>query len=210
VFSGDGDKTFHLWSVADGYLHGHAFGDRVLQIIARRLRKSTRPSDLLARLGGDEFALLCYDVDRDTALAIGRRFIASLEGEIRAGGHLHIIGASIGIVLIPDDGANAEEVIHHADLAMYRAKGQDRSSVVFFEPTAQKWSTNNGRGQLLEPPAASVQTRTPSGQRLRTPDVSQWHLADVQTIFRPKAEIRNRRAECLLMTQSRRRCRGIG
>jgi diguanylate cyclase (GGDEF)-like protein len=117
-------------------LHGHAFGDRVLQIIARRLRKSTRPSDLLARLGGDEFALLCYDVDRDTALAIGRRFIASLEGEIRAGGHLHIIGASIGIVLIPDDGANAEEVIHHADLAMYRAKGQGQSSVVFFEPTA--------------------------------------------------------------------------
>jgi GGDEF domain-containing protein len=38
-------------------------------------------------------------------------------------------------VLIPDDGANAEEIIHHADLAMYRAKGQDQSSVVFFEPT---------------------------------------------------------------------------
>jgi diguanylate cyclase (GGDEF)-like protein len=117
-------------------LHGHAFGDRVLQIIARRLRQNTRPNDLLARLGGDEFALLCYDVDRDTALAIARRFIASLDGEIRAGGHSHIIGASIGAVLIPDDGANPEEVIHHADLAMYRAKGQDQSSVVFFEPAA--------------------------------------------------------------------------
>jgi len=116
-------------------LHGHAFGDRVLQVIARRLRKSTRPGDLLARLGGDEFALLCYDVDRDTALAIAHRFIASLEGEIRAEGHSHIIGASIGAVLIPDDGANAEEIIHHADLAMYRAKGQDQSSVLFFEPT---------------------------------------------------------------------------
>ena len=117
-------------------LYGHAFGDRVLQIIARRLRKSTRPSDLLARIGGDEFALLCYNVDRDTASAIARRFIASVEGEIRAGGHSHIVGASIGAVLIPDDGANAEEIIHHADLAMYRAKGQDQSSVAFFEPTA--------------------------------------------------------------------------
>jgi diguanylate cyclase (GGDEF)-like protein len=115
-------------------LPGHAFGDRVLH--ARRLRKRTRPSDLLARLGGDEFALLCYDVDRDTALAITRQFIANLEGEIRAGGHSHIIGASIGAVLIPDYCANAEEVIHHADLAMYHAKGQDQSSVVFFEPTA--------------------------------------------------------------------------
>ena len=117
-------------------LHGHALGDRVLQVVAQRFRAVTRPSDLLARLGGDEFALLCYDVDRDTALAIARRLIASLEGEIRAGGHSYKIGASIGAVLIPDDGKKAEEIIHHADLAMYRAKGQDQSSVVFFEPTA--------------------------------------------------------------------------
>ena len=103
---------------------------------ARRLRSGTRPNDLLARLGGDEFALLCYDVDRDTASAIAHRFIASLEGEIQAEGHSHIIGASIGAALIPDDGANAEDVIHLADLAMYRAKGQGQSSVVFFEPTA--------------------------------------------------------------------------
>jgi diguanylate cyclase (GGDEF)-like protein len=117
-------------------LYGHAFGDRILQVIARRLRKSTRPNDLLARLGGDEFALLCYDVDRDTALAIASRFIASLEAEIRAGGHSHSVGASIGAVLLSDDGSNAEEVLHHADLAMYRAKNQNESSVVFFEPTA--------------------------------------------------------------------------
>jgi GGDEF domain-containing protein len=82
------------------------------------------------------------NVDRDTASAIAHRFIASLEGEIQAEGHSHIIGASIGAVLIPDDGANAEEVIHHADLAMYRAKGQDQSSVVFFEPTATRAEIN--------------------------------------------------------------------
>jgi diguanylate cyclase (GGDEF)-like protein len=126
-------------------LHGHAFGDRVLQIIVRRLRKSTRPSDLLARLGGDEFALLCYDVDRDTALAIGHRFIAALEGEIRAGGYSHIIGASIGAVLIPDDGANAEEVIHHADLATYARKAktnQTNHREIYCGHQAHKWASH--------------------------------------------------------------------
>ena len=85
-------------------LHGHSLGDRVLQVVAERFRTAARPSDLLARLGGDEFAVLSYDVDRDTAHAIGLRFIATLASEIRVGGHLHEIGASIGAALIPDDG----------------------------------------------------------------------------------------------------------
>lgn len=117
-------------------LHGHALGDRVLQVVAERFRTAARPSDLLARLGGDEFAVLSYNVDRDTAHAIGLRFIATLANEIRVGGHSHEIGASIGAALIPDDGTTAEEIIHNADLAMYRAKGQDRPSLVFSEPTA--------------------------------------------------------------------------
>ena len=117
-------------------LHGHALGDRVLQVVAERFRTAARPSDLLARLGGDEFAVISYDVDRDTAHAIGLRFIATLASEIRVGGHLHEIGASIGAALIPDAGTTAEEIIHNADLAMYRAKGQDRPSLVFSEPTA--------------------------------------------------------------------------
>ena len=115
-------------------LQGHALGDRVLQVIARRLRSNVRPNDLLARLGGDELALLCYDVNRDTALAIARRFSESLESEIQVGGHSHKIGASVGAALIPDNGADAEEIIHHADLAMYRAKGEAGSSIIFFEP----------------------------------------------------------------------------
>jgi diguanylate cyclase (GGDEF)-like protein len=117
-------------------LHGHALGDRVLQVVAQRFRTAARPSDLLARLGGDEFAILAYNVDRNTAYAIGLRFIMTLASEINVGGNAHEIGASIGAAMIPDDGVTTEEVIHHADLAMYRAKGQDRSSLVFFEPAA--------------------------------------------------------------------------
>jgi diguanylate cyclase (GGDEF)-like protein len=112
-------------------LHGHALGDRVLQVVAERFRTVSRPSDLLARLGGDEFAVLSYNVDRDTAAAIGRRLIATLEREIRVGGNTYHISASVGAALISDDGTTAEEIIHNADLAMYRAKGQDRSSLVF-------------------------------------------------------------------------------
>ena len=80
--------------------------------------------------------MLSYNVDRNTAYAIGLRFIVTLANETGVGGHTHEIGASIGAAMIPDDGATTEEIIHHADLAMYRAKGQDGSSLVFFEPPA--------------------------------------------------------------------------
>jgi diguanylate cyclase (GGDEF)-like protein len=137
------DRTKHAFFLIDlndfkrvNDLHGHTLGDRVLQVVAERFRTVSRPSDLLARLGGDEFAVLSYNVDRDTACAIGLRFIAALESEIRVGGHSHQIGASVGAALIPDDGKVAEEILHNADLAMYRAKGQDQSSLVFFEHAA--------------------------------------------------------------------------
>ena len=115
-------------------LYGHPMGDNVLKVITERFRTATRPSDLLARLGGDEFAVLSYNVDRDAAVSIGKRFIATLGREINVGGLSHKVGASIGAALIPDDGISPEDIIHNADLAMYRAKSQDQSSLVFFEP----------------------------------------------------------------------------
>lgn len=115
-------------------LQGHSIGDRVLQVVAERFRAVARPSDLLVRIGGDEFGLLSYDVDRGTARTIGLRFIATLKREIQVGGRLHAINASVGATMIPDDGTTADEIIHNADLAMYRAKGDDQTSLVFFEP----------------------------------------------------------------------------
>jgi diguanylate cyclase (GGDEF)-like protein len=116
-------------------LHGHSLGDRVLQVIAERFRTVARPTDLLARLGGDEFAVLSYNVDQDTAYAIGLRFIACLQNAIEVGGHSHEIGVSIGAALMPNEGTTAEGIIHSADLAMYRAKARKRSSLVFSEST---------------------------------------------------------------------------
>jgi diguanylate cyclase (GGDEF)-like protein len=113
--------------------HGHAVGDQVLEVVADRFRAAARPSDLVARIGGDEFAILSYNVDRETARKIGQRFLDNLTNQIRAGGHTHKISMAVGVALIPDDGATADEILRNADLAMYRAK-ELRRPLLFFEP----------------------------------------------------------------------------
>ncbi len=61
--------------------------------------------------------------------------MATLDGEIRVGGKSHRTGTSIGVALIPDNGTTPDEVIHHADLALYRAKSEDRTALAFFDPS---------------------------------------------------------------------------
>ena len=113
--------------------HGHAAGDGVLQVVAERFKRVARPSDVLARLGGDEFAVLSYDVDRAGAAAVGARFIGTLRNAIVVDGIGHDVGVSIGAVLVPQDAIAVEEILLNADLAMYRAKAEDRSALVFFD-----------------------------------------------------------------------------
>jgi diguanylate cyclase (GGDEF)-like protein len=112
---------------------GHVAGDHVLKTVANRFRNAVRPNDLLARLGGDEFALLSYDVDRDTAEAIGLRLLAALDRAIVVGNQSCNISASLGVALTPEGGTTTEEILHNADLAMYRAKGARPPSLVFFD-----------------------------------------------------------------------------
>ena len=114
--------------------YGHAVGDQVLQAVVDRFRRAARTNDVFARLGGDEFAVLSRNVDEDTARAIGERFIAALSGEVRAGGASHAVGVAIGAALYPKDGDTVEKILRHADVAMYRAKSQTGSSLVFFNP----------------------------------------------------------------------------
>ena len=114
--------------------HGHAVGDRVLQIVVERFRAAARPTDTLGRLGGDEFAVLSCDVDRKAACAIGQRFIDALASPIQAEGHAHNVGVSIGATLIPADCVTPQEILRNADVAMYRAKNAERSALEFFLP----------------------------------------------------------------------------
>ena len=122
--------------------HGHAVGDRVLKVVVERFKAASRPSDLVGRLGGDEFAVLACDVDREGARAIGNRFIASLHSPISTDRASHQVGVAIGAATIPQDGVTPEEILCNADIAMYRAKAEDRSALVFFQvENAQLTST---------------------------------------------------------------------
>jgi diguanylate cyclase (GGDEF)-like protein/PAS domain S-box-containing protein len=113
---------------------GHAIGDRLLQLVAERMRLCVRETDTIARLGGDEFVILLTDIDDTVPASIVAEKIITLMVEAFSieGNEIHI-GASIGITLFPDDGRDVETLFRNADLAMYRAKNTGRNNAQFFE-----------------------------------------------------------------------------
>lgn len=107
---------------------GHPVGDRVLQIVANRLRSCLRQSDILARVGGDEFALLLPEISsKENASAIADKIVEQLQVPAKIDDAEVHVGASIGIAIYPESGENMEDMISHADLAMYYAKGSGKS-----------------------------------------------------------------------------------
>jgi diguanylate cyclase (GGDEF)-like protein len=103
---------------------GHHNGDRLLRLIALRLKGSLRESDTIARLGGDEFGLLLPKVDPPGAAAqVARKVIKALKDEpLVVGGLTLDVGASIGIALYPEHGEDVDTLLRRADVAMYAAK----------------------------------------------------------------------------------------
>ena len=110
---------------------GHAAGDELLCQIALRLQDRRRESDLLARQGGDEFLLLLADVPATPSASPGPPPRASSRRSAApfsiAGAEFHV-GASIGIGVFPRDANDAEELLRHADAAMYQAKARGRNT----------------------------------------------------------------------------------
>jgi diguanylate cyclase (GGDEF)-like protein len=113
---------------------GHEAGDQMLTQAAQRLRRCVRKSDVVARLGGDEFAVVLTELAHamDAAVA-ARHAIAALSEPFPVARASAFVSASAGIALYPGDGKSAEELLRHADLAMYKAKQDGRGQVVFFE-----------------------------------------------------------------------------
>ena len=112
---------------------GHAFGDDVLREMARRLSAQARATDTVARVGGDEFVLLLEGSPDTTGTAqIAQRIIDALSAPV-TGEHEVRLSCSVGIAMYPSDGPR-DQLMAHADAAMYAAKRAGGSTYAFFEP----------------------------------------------------------------------------
>lgn len=104
---------------------GHASGDRVLQMMAKRLRGCIGEENLVARMGGDEFTVLLTDVpNKDVAQQLAQTILQALERSLLLDSHELHLTASIGIALYPNDGTDVQTLMTSADTAMYKAKMQ--------------------------------------------------------------------------------------
>ena len=113
---------------------GHEAGDRLLGQVGERLAGSVGQRGLIARLGGDEFALAMSDLgDEDLARQEAQSLIAELSRPFVLDGGPQFINASVGIARFPLDGHDADTLLRHADMAMYRAKALGRGSIAHFE-----------------------------------------------------------------------------
>ncbi|OGQ97860.1 MAG: hypothetical protein A2505_02805 [Deltaproteobacteria bacterium RIFOXYD12_FULL_55_16] len=119
-------------AVNDGF--GHARGDELLVKIAGRLREALRHEDTVSRLGGDEFAILLPEIATiDNVTRVVEKVIGTFTSPILLDNDQEIYtGASIGIACFPKDGIGVQNLIRHADLAMYHAKATNRGSWAFF------------------------------------------------------------------------------
>ncbi|MCO5355025.1 EAL domain-containing protein [Acidovorax kalamii] len=122
---------------------GHDMGDVLLQQVAERLTRCVREGDTVARLGGDEFLVLLEDLGAqatdaaEQAQTVGEKILAALNQPYQLASHHVHSTTSVGAVLFRGQGQTVEDVVKHADLAMYAAKTAGRNSIRFFDPRMQ-------------------------------------------------------------------------
>jgi diguanylate cyclase (GGDEF)-like protein/PAS domain S-box-containing protein len=113
---------------------GHAVGDKLLRGVAKRLRSTLREEDTIARLNSDEFAIVQSGLARpEDAVLLCRRLLEAIGDPYLLDGHSVVIGASIGIAMAPSDGDESEKLLKSADMALSRAKNEQRGTFSFFE-----------------------------------------------------------------------------
>jgi diguanylate cyclase (GGDEF)-like protein len=166
----------HFKSVND--MLGHAIGDKLLKQASARLWGTTRETDLLARLGGDEFSLLLRPIDKPAdAAVIAERIVRTMSTPFSIDGHQIVIGASVGIAIAPQDGESTDILMKNADLALYRAKAEGRSTYHFFEKDMD----------------AAIQKRRMIEAGLR----AALALNELRVVFQPLVGLKENRVTCL-------------
>ena len=125
---------------------GHGVGDELLRQAARRLKASLRASDTVCRQGGDEFIVLLPEVALpEDAMVVAEHIVEALRQPFPIGPHSLTVSGSVGIAVHPEDGAEGEELLKHADVAMYAAKRQGRNLAQFFQASMNEAAVRRSR-----------------------------------------------------------------
>ncbi|MBF0330739.1 MAG: EAL domain-containing protein [Candidatus Omnitrophica bacterium] len=127
----------HFKSINDTL--GHSVGDELLKDTAIKLMECVRETDIMARWGGDEFVIMLNDLeDADMAQRTAERIREKFNAPRMVSGHDLFITASVGIAIFPHDGESMEELLKHADTAMYAAKNSGRNNFCFYDGVMNK------------------------------------------------------------------------
>ncbi len=184
---------------------GHSTGDRLLRAAAERLKEAIRVSDSLsrrevselggtvARLGGDEFIVLLPDISRaeDTA-KIARRILDAFQASFDIDETEIFISTSIGISIFPQDGADPEELLKNADVALYHAKDSGRNNFQFYSPSLndaafQRLSLESSLRKALERDEFVVhyqpQVHAREGRMMGVEALIRWNHPDLGMVY---------------------------
>lgn len=119
---------------------GHDVGDDLLKAVSERLKTCVREVDTVARMGGDEFTIILEGVASEQSIVVvAKRIVESISTLFELQGHKISIGVSIGITVYPQDDHSIDELLRHADSAMYKAKQLGGSGFSFHEASGYKY-----------------------------------------------------------------------
>lgn len=127
------ERSAVLWIDLDRFkevndIYGHAIGDKVLRAVARKLTFELPRDVLVARVGGDEFVVLLDGIAEPAeARLVGQQLRRMLNRPLQVGETSILVGASVGVAVFPDDASTGDELMRHADLALYQAKSEGRA-----------------------------------------------------------------------------------
>lgn len=148
---------------------GHSYGDEVLRDVAQKLAAELGTDDRIARIGGDEFVVLSDGGNRSSAMSLARRMKARLAEPLELDGAFYKIDVSIGVAVAPFDGQTIDDLMRHADIAMYQAKGKPEGISIYTSDAA-----------------VSFLRRAEIAQRLGTASDN----GDLHLVFQPQIDIK--------------------